>query len=213
MIKAILIDLDNTLVSTGEIHFHSLNKALQEVSPEHVISRGEHLEIYNGLPTKRKLELLRDNRGLSPILFPLINEKKQKYTEILVKELIKPTDYVPQKECLSKLRADGYQLACCSNAIRSSVYNMLLCSVGTKPFNKIYSNEDVEFPKPSPSMYLLAMAELGVSPKETLIIEDSDVGIASAKASCANVMRVNGPQDIIYEDIVEFAKLAYLKRL
>jgi beta-phosphoglucomutase-like phosphatase (HAD superfamily) len=57
------------------------------------------------------------------------------------------------------------------------------------------------------------MAFFGVSPKDTLIIEDSEVGLASAYASCANVMKVDGPQDIIYEKIVSYGERKYLERL
>jgi beta-phosphoglucomutase-like phosphatase (HAD superfamily) len=42
--------------------------------------------------------------------------------------------------------------------------------------------------KPSPDGYIHAMQELGASPKTTLILEDSNTGIASAKASGATVI-------------------------
>jgi beta-phosphoglucomutase-like phosphatase (HAD superfamily) len=42
--------------------------------------------------------------------------------------------------------------------------------------------------KPSPDGYLYAMKELGASPKTTLILEDSNPGIQSAKASGATVI-------------------------
>lgn len=213
MIKLIAIDLDGTICETKDIHFESLNKALQEVSPEHVISLGEHLETFNGLPTRRKLEILRDTKGLCPKLFPLINQKKQQYTDFFVKRLINPDDYKSQRECLEKLKRDGYKLACCSNAIQSSVITMLNCSVGCDVFDLVLSNQDCKFPKPNPSIYLESMAYFGISPKETLIIEDSPVGLESAYKSCANVMKVDGPQDIVYEKIVEVAIYKYLERL
>jgi HAD superfamily hydrolase (TIGR01509 family) len=40
-------------------------------------------------------------------------------------------------------------------------------------FDLILSNEDVKESKPSPQIYLLAMQKLGVSPEETIIVEDS----------------------------------------
>lgn len=212
-IKLLAFDLDGSLISTKEIHFESLNKALAEISPEHVISLGEHLETYNGLPTKVKLELLHKNRGLSKDLFEIINQKKQQYTDFFVKRLINPDDYKEQRNCLEKLKQDGYKLACCSNAIQSSVITMLNCSVGCDVFDLILSNQEMKFPKPSPSCWLQAMAYFGVSPKETLVIEDSPIGLKSAYDSCANVMKVDGPQDIIYEDIVQYGKLKYLERL
>ena len=45
--------------------------------------------------------------------------------------------------------------------------------------------------KPNPAMYLRAMSELGVSPKATVVFEDSLVGITAALDSCAKVVQVN----------------------
>lgn len=212
MINTIIFDCDNTLVRTGEIHFESLNKALQEIAPEFVISRLHHESIYNGLSTKTKLGFL-VNKGLNPSLVSLINSKKQEYTEFFIKKLICPDDYTEQREVLKQLKSDGYHIGCCSNAIRDSVFAMLLNSVGTDYFDIILSNQDCKFPKPSPSIYLRAMSELDTNPRQTLIIEDSNVGLESAYSSGAHVMKVNGPEDIIYNKIIEYAKIQYLVNL
>jgi beta-phosphoglucomutase len=53
MIKAILYDLDGVLVDTTEWHYDALNEALMEVAG-FTIERNEHLNIFNGLPTKKK---------------------------------------------------------------------------------------------------------------------------------------------------------------
>lgn len=54
-------------------------------------------------------------------------------------------------------------------------------------------------PKPFPDGYLKAMLKLGVKPKETVILEDSNKGIASAKASGAITLclRQNLPKDYV----------------
>lgn len=213
MIKLICLDLDQTLISTGQIHFESLNKAISEVAPGFEITKEEHETTYNGLPTVRKLEILSAQKGLKESDWKMIYRKKQEYTEFFVRKLISPDDYKQQIHTLRKLKNSGYRLVCCSNAINSSVLTMLECSVGLQHFEAIYSNEHVRHPKPSPSIYLLAMANAGCSPLETLIIEDSPVGLQAARESCAHVMAVNGPEDIDADSIMEFGKLSYLKRL
>lgn len=47
----------------------------------------------------------------------------------------------------------------------------------------IFSAEQVENPKPSPDVYLFALEKLGLSPHETLVVEDSVTGILAAKAA------------------------------
>src|SRR3990167_10373476 len=90
MIKLCCFDLDNCLVFTAKIHFESLNKAINEVAPGLEITEGEHDAIYNGLPTKRKLELLNSQKGLRESDWKLIYQKKQEYTEFFVRKLITP---------------------------------------------------------------------------------------------------------------------------
>ena len=61
MTKLVIFDLDGVLIDSKDYHYEALNKAL---GPEYVISREDHVSIYDGLPTKAKLELLTKNKGL-----------------------------------------------------------------------------------------------------------------------------------------------------
>ena len=61
-------------------------------------------------------------------------------------------------------------------------------------FDLIYAGIDVKQGKHSPEIYLKSMEALGVNPDETLIFEDSEVGIEAAKASGANYMIITPEQ-------------------
>ncbi len=61
MIKNIIFDLDGVLVDTRNIHFEALNMALRENGFQ-LITFKEHLKIFDGLPTSRKLEILNKNK-------------------------------------------------------------------------------------------------------------------------------------------------------
>ena len=54
------------------------------------------------------------------------------------------------------------------------------------------AREDVAHGKPHPEPYALACQRLGAKPHETLAVEDSDVGAASARAAGLQVLRVEG---------------------
>ena len=60
-IKAILFDMDGVLIDAREWHYRSLNEALQLFGK--TITRDDHLDNFDGLPTKTKLEKLSRNRG------------------------------------------------------------------------------------------------------------------------------------------------------
>ena len=65
MIKLVVFDLDGVLVDARDLHYDAMNLALADIAPECVISREEHLSTYDGLPTKKKLGLLTEHKGLS----------------------------------------------------------------------------------------------------------------------------------------------------
>ena len=55
-IKAILFDMDGVLIEAKEWHYEALNRALSLFGCP--ISRYDHLQTFDGLPTLKKLELL-----------------------------------------------------------------------------------------------------------------------------------------------------------
>jgi dTDP-glucose pyrophosphorylase len=65
----------------------------------------------------------------------------------------------------------------------------------------ILSNEDVKNSKPHPEIYWKAMSSIGVLPDETLIIEDSPVGLQAAVRSHAEVLRVSNTLDLTLNKI------------
>ena len=201
MIKLIVFDLDGVLVETKKLHYEAFNKALRDVDTKYEITLEEHLSKYDGLSTRKKLDLLGCEKGLSGMEFERIWMRKQLYTSQMLREL-KSDDRIIN--VLSKLKNDGYTIAVASNSIRDSV-KITLLKLGFLEYIDFYlSNEDVRHPKPHPEIYLRAIIESSSSPKETLIIEDSIVGRKAANESGAYLMGINNPTDIIYENIINY---------
>ena len=199
-IRAILFDLDGVLVDATEWHYEALNRALALFG--YTISRYEHLTTYNGLPTRKKLEMLSVEKNLPRGLHSMISQIKQKYTR---EEILQKCTPVFDKELMIRqLKRDGYKLAVCSNAVRESVERMLLASGLLDQFDFLASNEDVAHPKPDPEMYLLACETLGVKPSECVIVEDADHGLEAARKTGAHVCQVAGFAEVDYERIQRF---------
>jgi beta-phosphoglucomutase-like phosphatase (HAD superfamily) len=55
-------------------------------------------------------------------------------------------------------------------------------------FDVVVTQDDVQRGKPDPEPYLRAAEQLGVEPSELLVFEDTDTGVASAKAAGAYVV-------------------------
>lgn len=200
MIKLICLDCDGVLVSAKQLHYESLNAALSDVAKKYVIGYEDHIENFDGRPSRTKLELL-NKRGLDRALNDRIWKLKQDYTIQLIKDLILKKDYVKQVNCLKRLREEGYELACASNSIFKTLQLMLDCAGYTPYLHYIISNEEVEYPKPNCQIYLKTFVKFARSPRECLVVEDSEVGLKAAYDSGSFVMKVESPNDIEYERI------------
>ena len=197
MIKAVIFDMDGVLIEAKEWHYEALNKALKLFGYQ--ISRQEHLSTYDGLPTMKKLEMLSLEKGLPRKLHPFINALKQQYTIDRVYADCYPL-FVHQY-ALSRLKREGYRLACASNSVRKSVELMMNRSDLMQYLEFCLSNQDVKKAKPDPEIYTTAINRLGLTPEECLVVEDNINGILAGQRSGAHVMKVETVYDVNYENI------------
>ena len=204
MIKLIVFDLDGVLVDAKEIHYESLNKALEQIDEKFVINREEHLTKYDGLPTKTKLNLLSTDKGLPQSTHDKIWELKQTLTFDVIKEQLK--EDLKLKDVLRKLKKDGYKIYVASNSIRESIKLMLHKTGLLEYVDHYFGNEDVKYSKPHPEMYLKSMVHAGVKPNETMVIEDSFHGRQAALDSGAYLCAVETPNDVTYDKITNLIK-------
>lgn len=198
-IRAVLFDMDGVLIEAKDWHYEALNRALALFGMP--ISRLDHLTTFDGLPTKRKLELLSLERGLPRELHGFVNELKQRYTMEIVHTQCKPR--FAHEYALSRLKAEGMRMAVCSNSIRATIATMMEKAALAPYLDVVISNEDVKRGKPDPEMYNVAMQRLELSPHECVIVEDNENGIRAAQASGGHVLVVRDVTDVTYDAIVE----------
>jgi HAD superfamily hydrolase (TIGR01509 family) len=196
-IKAVLFDMDGVLIEAKDWHYEALNKALRLFGYE--ITRAEHLSAYDGLPTKTKLKKLTIEKGLPENLHSFINDMKQQYTIEIIHNQCRPR--FNHEFALSKLRANGYRMAVCSNSIRMTIEMMMDYAKLSGYLEFIVSNQDVKNPKPDPEIYQAAMAKMGLKPEECLICEDNENGIRAANASGGHLLAIKEVDDVNWENI------------
>jgi beta-phosphoglucomutase len=196
-IKAIIFDMDGVLIDAKDWHYEALNKALGFFGQE--ISRYDHLVTFDGLPTSKKLEMLSLEGDLPSGLHGLVNKLKQKYTIEMVFTKCRPVFY--HQYALSRLKAEGYKLAVCSNSIKNTIEVMMERSDLLKYLDFYLSNQDVRRSKPDPEIYNKAIDRLSLKPENCLILEDNENGIQAAKASGANLLEISAIDEVNYFNI------------
>lgn len=201
-IKAVIFDMDGVLIDARDWHYESLNKALGLFG--HEISRYDHLITFDGLPTKKKLEMLSLEGGFPKKLHGFVNDLKQQYTIETVFTKCKPIFH--HRFALAKLKGEGYHLAVCSNSVRRSIEIMMEKSGLMEYLDFFISNEDVTHSKPHPEMYTTAIERMGLTPLECLVVEDNENGIKAAETAGAHVLKVQNPDDVHYYNIIDRIK-------
>ena len=201
MIDTVLFDMDGVLIDATEWHYDALNEALEIFGFE--IEREEHLARFNGMTTKKKLEILSNEGSLPRDLHEIISEVKQDRTLRIAANKCFPT--AAHLILLSTLKSKGLKVGVVTNSIRMTTEFMLQYSGVSKFLDVLITNEDVGQPKPAPDGYLLAMKKLGSVPEKTVVVEDGMHGIQAAKAAGARVVEVKDPNQVsleIFERIV-----------
>lgn len=197
-IKAVIFDMDGVLIDAKEWHFEALNQALHIFGME--ISRYDHLVTFDGLPTRKKLQMLSMERGLPKGLHTLINDLKQRFTMQMVHTRCTPT--FAHQYALSRLKARGLRLAVCSNSVRDTITAMMNKADLMQYLDFYLSNQDVRQGKPDPEIYNLAIGRLGLRPSECLVLEDNPNGILAAQRAGAHVMEVATVEDVRLDNIL-----------
>ena len=94
-------------------------------------------------------------------------------------------------ELLNAVRDAGVPVGLASNSSREFVERVLsVAGLLNGHFDLIVTADDVERPKPAPDLYLAACAGLGAAPERAAALEDSETGVASARAAGLFVVAV-----------------------
>lgn len=179
-IKAVLFDLDGTLINTLEDLATATNYALKQFGyPEQEI---EKFKIYAGNGVAVMLERAMPQSEVTP---ERIKELKTHFLTYYEKHFDDKTRaYDGVSELLSELRKRGYLLAVVTNKV-DEMARLILNKLYPGSFDLIYGQRDSVPSKPDPTLAFMAMDKLGVTPEQCVFVGDSGVDIATAVNSKA----------------------------
>ncbi len=190
MLKAIIFDLDGTLVDSLPYHHESWriffkNNNIKENDFSEIIKEykgGGTLElmtsVFGDMYTRGELKKMSDDK------------------EVIFRDIYKSKVYPIEglNKFLDNLKENNILLSIGSNAIRKNVL-MTIEELGiTNYFSSIICGDEVSRGKPDPEMYLKTLSNLKVSKNECIIFEDSIEGVEAARNADIKVVGVTSSQ-------------------
>lgn len=196
-ICAVIFDYDGVIANTLEDNYHSWKYALSQNGI--IVSREEFLS-YEGLRPLELAEAICQQYRLSKENAPDIVSAKEDY---FIKHCSPPI-YKGVRELLIKLKKYGQKIGLVTVGSKLRIYETTPQYI-LSLFDIIVTGNDIKKPKPDPEAYQKAIRSLDIKPSEAIVIEDTNLGITSAKSAgtrCIAVCSTRPMKSLTQADII-----------
>ncbi len=188
--KAIIFDLDGVLTDTSEYHYLSWKRLADEAGIP--FTRQENDEHLRGVSRKESLTYLLKGRKVSDAQFQEMMERKNRYYTEMIKNMT-PKDLVDGgRQLLEEIRQAGIKIAVASGSKNAHTVLDLLQIMDL--LDDVADGNSVSNSKPAPDIFVYAAGMLRIPTSESLVVEDADAGIESAKAGGMQALGI-GPAE------------------
>jgi len=211
--RAVLWDMDGTLIDSEEFHWISWRNTLANEGI--TITREQFLASFG----QRNDSII--PRWLGAAATPERIEKISKAKEELYRQLVRRDGMSPEPGVaawLHRLHKEGWLQAIASAAPRANIDAVLDALSATHVFQGIVSADDVHRGKPDPEVYLTAASRVGVPPERCIVVEDAVAGVQGARSAGMKSIGVshNGkqlPADVVVRSLDLLAPDAFERLL
>ena len=176
MNRAVLWDLDGTLVDSEEFHWLSWRDTMRPEGVE--LTYAQFLASF-GQRNDRILPAWLGADVDAGRVQRIGDDKEAEYRRLAETHGLTPLPGA--REWVSALKASGWKQAIASSAPRLNVEMMLRVAGLEGCFDAIVSADDVTIGKPDPQVFLKAAEKLAVPPVRCIVVEDAAAGIEGAR--------------------------------
>lgn len=185
-IKAVLFDLDGTLIDSEHFYFSNWAPILAEEFNVH-ISFEDWIKDFAGHTLVRNVGFLKDKFGIETTQEFMWTATRTNYAKSDM-TTIRLMPYA--KEILDLLKSKGIRISLVTSSYSTTVQTVLGHHNLLDYFEFFITRELVENPKPNPEPYLLATQQLGLSKDDIIAVEDTITGYTAASAAGLNCVAV-----------------------
>jgi beta-phosphoglucomutase family hydrolase len=186
MTRAVLWDLDGTLVDSAEFHWLSWRDTM--ASEGVTLTHQQFLDTF-GQKNDRILPGWLGPGANAERIRRVGEAKEAEYRRLAGAHGLTP---LPGASAwVRRLHSQGWRQAIASSAPRENVGVMLRAIALDDMFEAIVSAEDVTRGKPDPQVFLAAAGRLGLPPDRCVVVEDAAVGVAAARSAGMKCVGVN----------------------
>jgi len=188
--RAIIFDLDGVLTDTSEYHYLSWKRLADEEGIP--FTRQENDEHLRGVSRKESLTYLLKGRKVSDAQFQEMMDRKNHYYQEMIKNMT-PKDLVEGgRQLLEEIRQAGIKTVVASGSKNAHTVLDLLQIMDL--LDAIADGNSVSNSKPAPDIFVYAAGMVRIPTSESLVVEDADAGIESAKAGGMQALGI-GPEE------------------
>lgn len=197
--KGVIFDMDGVIIDSEPIHIKLERELLEEAGGDY--SQIQHAD-FMGTTDAQMWITFTEQFNLTLSVEELVNIKRERFIEYLPQ--IPLVDNV--LDFMASLRRNGCKLGLASSNNERAV-EAVKNRFGLERFIDVFINgEAVTKGKPDPEIFLAAVKQMGLEPKDCLVIEDSRNGVLAAKAAgmkCVGFQNKNsGAQDLSAADLI-----------
>ena len=189
--RAVLIDLDGTLLDTAPDLAAAINRALAELGRPALPTSEIATFVGKGVDVLVQRALARSFEGAADV--DLFASAKAAFARHYREQNGRATQIFPGVEsALKQFRDNGLKLACVTNKPREFTQQLLVRFGMVDQFDAAISGDDTVQKKPHPAPLLAACERLGVDPADAVMVGDSENDLHSARAAGCRIVLVEG---------------------
>lgn len=177
-VKAVIFDLDGTILDNNTFHLKSWLKYLKSKNID--ITQEEFNQYMNGRTNKDAIQYIYKRKMPDEEITRITLEKEAVYRAMYAPYITPVRGFY---KLLTYLRLQNIKMAIATSGIQPNIDFMFEYLPVRQYFDQVVNSSHITHGKPDPEIYLLTAELMNIPPDRCLVFEDAVPGIQSAKAA------------------------------